>query len=504
MTPARIKRYLPWLAVLGVAAVIRIRIIGQLGTLWFDEAFSRHFAKLPFGQMIEGLRPDVHPPLHAIALHYWMRIFGDGVTAMRSMSLVASLAGLVVLALLARALFDKRTAFLAMTIAALSPLMAYYGADARMYAALFLLSTLSSLALWRWLKGSEGDRRIWFWASFALVLTHVTGAAVVAAQAFFLLRSPERHGRLRALLSQFLLIGSVFAFWLAPIAAARFGAVGSEWQFRAMESGVGAVTALSYWVWLAAKDAETAVVSVLLGLLVLAGLLRHSERKPHFRIGEEGEYLLTWFAFAFIPFLPVAAVAPRYLTVAVPPFFLLLAHGFLNAAKGRPYALPLGVAAAVFASSLGLMVQLTSRPYNWDKAVDWISERYRTGDRVVFGWFADELGLEATQAPPFSRDLSRFDMVGLYPFDDGLDEHSRLAAHAGQLAIERADLERLRPLFDGATRVFFIPNGDWALKDGGSASEALNDWLRTNGWFLGEHFEPGGRTGGVWLMVRKQ
>jgi len=498
------KRLLPWAAIIGVGLLVRAALIGRLGTLWFDEAFSWRFARMPFFEMLELLRADVHPPLHAVLLHYWMKLLGDGVTAFRLMSWSAAAAGLIALALLGRRLIGKKPTFLAVTLASLSPLMAYYGADGRMYALVFLLSSLSALWFWSAVQGDETKRRPWFYASLALVLTHVTGILPAAAQALFLLRHPERRASLKKLLPGFAVLAGVFLAWLIPTAAARLSYASGEWQFAAADNSVNAAAALTYWVWLGSGKMKIAAAFAFIILALLAGTLRHSEHRPRFKLSEEGEFLAIWFALAFVPFLFLDAVPPRYLIAAIPPFFLLLAHGFMNAGRHKRLTLALGVFSAVLISYHGLVVQLSSRPYEWDKARDWIAERKRTEDRVVLGWFADKMAFDALAAAPFNRDPAALgEISGLYPFDDELDEDARYVAHAGTLSISSSDFERLGPLFEGADRVFFIPNYDWTLADGGSASDALNDWLRENGWFLADRLEPSGRTQAVWLLARK-
>jgi hypothetical protein len=236
---------------------------------------------------------------------------------------------------------------------------------------------------------------------------------------------------------------------------------------------------------------------------MVVGLAGHDGKSPLFRLSPEGEYLGLWFACCFLPFLILPTVVPRYYMAAVPAFLLLLARGFMNAASGRKFALAIGIVAILVFSLLGLVIQTATRPYNWDQAVDWVSERYQPGDRIVFVWFADRNAWDATAAKPFNRNLSGFDVRELYPFDDNLTEDERIVAHAGTLRMDISDLDRLTPLMTGANRVFFVPNYEWRLSGGGTASDAVNAWLVKHGWYLKENLPQDGRTQGVWLMVRK-
>src|SRR5690348_16241867 len=54
--------------------------------LWLDEALSVDIARLPLGDIPRALRHDGHPPLYYFLLHGWMSVFGEGDTAVRSLS----------------------------------------------------------------------------------------------------------------------------------------------------------------------------------------------------------------------------------------------------------------------------------------------------------------------------------------------------------------------------------------------------------------------------------
>lgn len=500
MSYRRYKPLLPWLGLIVLAAALRLPLLFGLGSLWNDEAFSRHFALMPLTQALKYMTMDVHPPLHLVTLHYWIKLFGASAEAMRAMSLVFALLGLAAFLQIARALYGKKEALLAGFLFCLAPLMVYYGVDARMYAMLFFLSCLSGWLFWRVAQGDEKAKEPWMWVSLALALTHITGALVLAGQGLYLLVSRERRPLFRKLLWRFLAITAVFAVWFVPAAAYRLQSIHKEWQFRSGQESVGAPLSMLYWVWLGKNAIQAALAFLVTGLLILAGLLRRSERKPHFHLPPQSVFLLCWFAAAFLPFLFFPNVSPRYLTAAVPPFFLLLAHGFLKATDGKRYALFLGVGLAVFFAFPGLAAQYAVRSYNWDKTAQWIADHRQAGDRVVFAWYADAYAFESLPDPKLAA-LAK-DAQGLYPFDDALDADARYVAHAGTLAVTEKDLDRMEPMFDGATRVFFIPNFYMVL-NGGRADVAVAAWLNVHGWFLADRLPPEGRTPGVWLMVKK-
>ena len=85
-------------AIIAVGAALRfLRLTFQ--SLWFDELFSVVFSRssLTVAEIIERYAVDVHPLGYPLLLHGWLRIFGDGDLAARSLSVVCGVAGIVVL-----------------------------------------------------------------------------------------------------------------------------------------------------------------------------------------------------------------------------------------------------------------------------------------------------------------------------------------------------------------------------------------------------------------------
>src|SRR4051812_46724049 len=79
------------------AAAVAVGLIFRFWTtshLWLDEALSVNIAKLPITKIPDALRHDGHPPLYYFLLHFWMRAFGDGDIAVRSLSGVFAIATL--------------------------------------------------------------------------------------------------------------------------------------------------------------------------------------------------------------------------------------------------------------------------------------------------------------------------------------------------------------------------------------------------------------------------
>ena len=118
-------------------------------SLWGDEAFSVWASKQPVLALALGL--DAQPPLYHLLLKGARALWGESVFALRYLSLCCGVLLVAVGARAGRELGGARHAALTGAVLALSPMLAYYDQEARMYtpAALFAgacaLMTISAL-----------------------------------------------------------------------------------------------------------------------------------------------------------------------------------------------------------------------------------------------------------------------------------------------------------------------------------------------------------------------
>ena len=147
------------------------RLAGQ--SLWSDEGNSVALAQAGLGEIADRTALDIHPPLYYWLLHGWMRLFGEGEIAVRSLSVVASVLLVAVVYRLGTRLFNARVGLLAAFIAAVSPFQIYYAQETRMYALLALLGALTAWACVELARASVNDAPSVGWA-----LLYVLGATL--------------------------------------------------------------------------------------------------------------------------------------------------------------------------------------------------------------------------------------------------------------------------------------------------------------------------------------
>ena len=308
------------------ALALRLIDLGGPG-FWFDEAYTHLIARMPPATAWQALVIDgVHPPLY-YAIARAVLWFNDGELALRLPSAVAgALAVPVVFALGAR-WFDRRAAWLAAALLALSPFHVWHSRDARMYALLALLSAASMLAYARWLeRPSRGRALALAGLSASAYLTHYFALMVPLIQFVHrVLRLRRDPLALRGWTAAQALAAAPLAGWIAALA-----------QRDAQIFGIGWIPATSL------ADLPATLVSFTVGYsgppagwqwggaaacLALAGLGAAAGRHK-----DEGRALaLLW---ALLPALLTLALSirrpvymDRFLIGSLVPLLLLIAAG---------------------------------------------------------------------------------------------------------------------------------------------------------------------------------
>lgn len=138
------KQVLGIFIILFIAFILRILYINT--EFWYDEACSWFTAKqdFPFGIIDNLIHLDLqHTPVYFFLLHFWMKIFGDGEIAIRSLSFIFGMLSVPLTFIISKKLFDKTFALISTTIVGVCPLLAFFSVEARMYPLTVFLVLLS-------------------------------------------------------------------------------------------------------------------------------------------------------------------------------------------------------------------------------------------------------------------------------------------------------------------------------------------------------------------------
>jgi len=118
-------------AVVAFGALLRLTGLA-VHSLWIDEAGTLYVAHAE--DMVETLRGDRHPPLSFLLFRGWSALVGESDAWLRLAPALASIVSLCLLAKLAREWLVERAVWIAVAIAAVSPLELWIAREVRMYA----------------------------------------------------------------------------------------------------------------------------------------------------------------------------------------------------------------------------------------------------------------------------------------------------------------------------------------------------------------------------------
>ncbi len=246
---SRLSRWRDPLLVLAAGLVLRLAGLARR-SVWFDEAVTSFNAHVPWVQLLDAVRQDVHPPLSYALYHLWP-LLDAGDFWLRAPSAVLGALAAPLALLWARRIAGEWVGRATGFFVAAAPFQVELAQDARMYGLLLLLVAASLLALDHLLVEANPRWAIWYGAlAAAMLYTHYYAALVLGAEgaaALLALRGPHRQGARLALVA---LAGSALLFlpWMPLLLAQVRDVRGGFWidpprlatlwtTFRALAAG---------------------------------------------------------------------------------------------------------------------------------------------------------------------------------------------------------------------------------------------------------------------------
>jgi mannosyltransferase len=215
-----------------ISAVIRTLYIG--GQFWIDEGITTGIATHAASAIPGILREDGNPPVYYLLLHYWIRMFGDGVSATHALSVIFGLLTIPAGMWAGWSLFGRRTGIYAAVLLAFGTFLTQYGQETRMYELMALLGTIVTASF---LHGFVFRRRryvVLFSLTLAVMLYtqswatfYTVGAAIALIPVY--LASEDRRGLLRDAVFAFVGAGVLFLPWL-PTLLFQTGHTAAPWS----------------------------------------------------------------------------------------------------------------------------------------------------------------------------------------------------------------------------------------------------------------------------------
>jgi 4-amino-4-deoxy-L-arabinose transferase-like glycosyltransferase len=389
-----------WLLVMVLLISFGLRVY-RLGdqSVWWDEGYSTWLARQSFVEIAQGTSRDTHPPLYFWLLHLWREGSSDREFGLRFLSAGVGLLTVAVAYCLGRAVGNRLVGLLAALLVGISPFHIWWSQEVRMYAPAALLATLALWAALRvWDRGRLVDWVLYVLFTtaglYTLYLNVLVLMVINLAWLWVFWCSERRRSTLIRWMSAQVVALLLFAPWLIY-------AVGRVPIWSAATPVSSDVFVKIYWTVLTAgipvnveRYGWLTIPVLVIFIAGLVALLWTGWRDP--RLGRNGTLLLLCLLFptgvVYLLSLPREAffytppIAPRYLVIFAPAFYVLVAWGMDRLGEGRRWLVGvLAMATFVGVAVYGLWQYYPARVLEDDyKAVESTLQAYGgAGDGVV-------------------------------------------------------------------------------------------------------------------------
>jgi hypothetical protein len=398
------------LVVVASAAVfLRLLYLGQ-DSLWWDELASVAYSGGDWQDFWrwEIQSESLNQVLYYLLLRFWLYL-GESEFAIRSLSVIASVATVIAVFALGKRLFDVQTGLIAALILAVHAFHIEFSQEARGYSLLTLLITLSSLFFVKSI-----DRPSWGnWASYALTsvlagYSHFFGPLVLIAHASSLIfLSPRAVPWKRLVISWggigLLLVPLVYYALLRSVEKEPKASETNLDQFVMAFTGYGGYPLL---------------VVYLIPILVVA-IFAVKNWVSSWGTLESWRYafLFTWFLLPILSTLAVSTQEPvfvaKYLLGCLPALVLLAAAGISHLRYPRRMRFPL-VSGIILIAVVVLSARATFAYYtefekeDWRGAANLVTSRWEPGDSFLiykpeesyFRHYLEQVGTQDSEIQP--------------------------------------------------------------------------------------------------------
>lgn len=320
--------WLQWIMCLALVMLcVAIRYCGTAKILIAtDEFFSIYYANFSVHDIVVNLTMGDNPPLWEILLHYWMRLFGHGEVAMRTLPILFSALTVIPIFMIGERYVCRNSGVAAALIFIFSTFSQFVAHDIRTYA---LVGCVAAYSWWLFLSlirsNAEGGGLGWKWfflflCNLTLIYSHYLSVWVIVVQLFVVCVVPS----IRKVLAKgyWLHIGALVVMYLPMISVV--------WH-RFLDSGlhgtqVKKVTGIEDYYYMLCNFVNEPLCAVLILILFLSFivvLVRRRHRPTQFSV----IFLTAWFLPTLVSFVLsffVGFFMSRYFYFAVPTFYLML------------------------------------------------------------------------------------------------------------------------------------------------------------------------------------
>lgn len=375
-----------------------LRLINLNQSLWLDEAINVNVARsIDFLSLITKYSfSDFHPPLYHLILKSWISAFGASEIAVRIPSVIFGLGTVLMTYLIAKNLFEKKTALIASTLIATAPLHIYYSQEARMY---MLAAFLSSLSVYFFIALLKKDNILnWFGfiASTAVMLySDYLPYLLLPTYLIYLLINRHKISRstLKTFLPSFIIISFLILPWLLFIPQQLSSGLLTASNSPAWAKVVGApqltsliLTFVKFTIGRISIDNNLyyamifAPIAIFVSILFLISTFRMSPRRS---------FMWYWFLLPIVLAFLVSFVVPIYayfrLIFVLPAFYIIWACAINTVNWSRLVRILLMIALVINLTSTVIYLENPKfQRENWKEAVSYVSNNLKPKTVVLF------------------------------------------------------------------------------------------------------------------------
>lgn len=470
----------------------------------FDEAYTATLTRLPWHQLLAVLRFENNPPLYFVIALWWTEAFGAGDLKLRTLSSVASVGGVLLIASAARALWDRRAMLIAVALASGSGMLFFLSREARMQGLLTLLAALSIVTFWRWIE-QPSNRRFFLYlaATLGIVATQFTGLVLVGAQTLFIALLWRHHrDLLKRIVAVWVTLGLGLVLWLAFNTIPRLlnpshlpiwiNDVQNRWfgwwlvlgDYTVYHHGIHKF--FNQHTVVAFLSLRFAFVAIALASIVtgLWALFRRYNSQIQLRESEKTIYLLLIVGMELIPSFFIRPEPKHFIPGSI-AFLLLIAYGIRQWWKKSVY-IAAAVAVVVFMLAIiQLPAMVRGQGLPWRPAAQYLTAHERSGDLILVHQWPDELTIRR-----YYRGVN--EVHGVFPIHVPEKDFNIILAkyNAARVITEDNIGPWLNKITAQHNRVWFVYGNEEPFFNG----PLVYQWFLSNGWILAEQvaIENGG------------
>lgn len=382
---------------IGIVA-FALRLISLNQSLWLDEGINVNVARgLTFKDLVTNYSlSDFHPPLYHVILKAWITFFGSSEISVRIPSVIFGVGTVLMVYLIAKKLYEKKTALIAATLMATAPLHIYYSQEARMY---MLAAFLTTLSVYFFISILARDRFL-NWLGFIVSTTLMLYSdylPYLLLPAFFIYIVVNRKrismATIRTFIPSLVLIFSLLSPWLLFLPKQLSGGLSTAVASPAWAQVVGggsfknlALTAVKFTV---GRISYSDQLIYVLMFAPAGAYILFLFALSLFRLSPKRSILYCWLfvpivlGFAISFFVPIYSYFRLIFTLGA--FYIIIASA-INTVNWRPLVrilLLLTLALNLVSTTIYLSNPKFQRE-NWRGAVDYISRNFTSRSIVLF------------------------------------------------------------------------------------------------------------------------